>query len=75
MTLDIPNLVEKAWVATAKITSSERGTFIFFVLLSLGAVIFSIIYFTDNINGIVKDHNVAIKEQRQEFLQALKDLK
>nr|DAM99050.1 MAG TPA: hypothetical protein [Caudoviricetes sp.]DAN79770.1 MAG TPA: hypothetical protein [Caudoviricetes sp.] len=45
------------------------------MLLSLGAVIFSIIYFTDNINGIVKDHNVAIKEQRQEFLQALKDLK
>nr|DAN25689.1 MAG TPA: hypothetical protein [Bacteriophage sp.]DAP28925.1 MAG TPA: hypothetical protein [Caudoviricetes sp.]DAU54210.1 MAG TPA: hypothetical protein [Bacteriophage sp.]DAW73522.1 MAG TPA: hypothetical protein [Caudoviricetes sp.]DAY21489.1 MAG TPA: hypothetical protein [Caudoviricetes sp.] len=38
-------------------------------------MIFSIVYFTDNINTIIKDHNVAVKEQRQEFLQALKDLK
>lgn len=75
MTLDTPNIVEKAGVAITKITGSERGTFILFILLSLGAVIFSIVYFTDNINIIVKDHNAAIKEQRQEFLQALKDLK
>lgn len=75
MTLDTVGIVEKTWTAITKITGSERGTFILFILFSLGAVIFSIVYFTDNINAIVKDHNTAIKEQRQEFLQALKDLK
>ncbi len=75
MTLDAPSIIEKAWKAIGTITSSERGTFILFILFSLGAVIFSIVYFTDNINTIVKDHNIAVKEQRQEFLQALKDLK
>ncbi len=75
MTLDTPKIIEKAWKAFWTITSSERGTFVFFIIIALGAVIFSIVYFTDNINTIIKDHNVAVKEQRQEFLQALKDLK
>ena len=75
MTLDTPKIIEKAWKAFWTITSNERGTFVFFIIIALGAVIFSIVYFTDNINTIIKDHNVAVKEQRQEFLQALKDLK
>lgn len=75
MTLDTPKIVEKTGNALTQITSSERGTFILFILFSLGAVIFSIVYFTSNINVIVKDHNLALKEQRQEFLQTLKDLK
>lgn len=75
MNPETSNIIEKAWNAISNITSSERGTFILFIMFSLGAVIFSIVYFTDNINTIVKDHNIAVKEQRQEFLQALKDLK
>lgn len=73
--MNIEKTINSSWTAISKITNTERGFNILIMILSLFALVASVWYFVGNIREIVHEHGEAIKEQRQEFLQALKDIK
>lgn len=84
--IELPSTIKESWKAISTLSNTERGFNILIMILSMAALVCSVIYFVDNIREIVHEHsdiinsiveknNESIKVQRQEFLQALKDLK
>lgn len=67
--------IKEGGMIVKALSTSERGTFLAVMIGSFIVILILVFYFLSSINHIVEDHNNAIKEQRQEFLQALKDLK
>ena len=68
----LENEIKATGNALHSLTGSERGVFMFLMLVSLGCIVFLIIYFLQSINDIVADHNKALGEQRKEFIEAQK---
>ncbi|PZM87455.1 MAG: hypothetical protein DLD55_01125 [candidate division SR1 bacterium] len=71
----LENEIKAGGEVAKALSTSERGTFLAVMGGSFIVIIFLVVYFLSSINHIVEDHNKALKEQRQEFLQTLKDMK
>lgn len=61
--------------ALAKLTSSERGTFLAIMIVALLSIVGIVIFYVNSMDGLIDKYNETINQQQKEFLQALKEFK
>lgn len=61
--------------ALAKLTSSERGTFLAIMIVALLSIVWIVIFYVNSMDWLIDKYNETINQQQKEFLQALKEFK
>lgn len=61
--------------ALAKLTSSERWTFLAIMIVALLSIVGIVIFYVNSMDGLIDKYNETINQQQKEFLQALKEFK
>ncbi len=67
--------IAETWNALAKLTSSERGTFLAIMICALLSIVWIVIFYVNSMDGLIDKYNETINQQQKEFLQALKEFK
>lgn len=70
-----PWTIEETGNALAKLTSSERGTFLAIMICALISIVWIVIFYVNSMDGLIDKYNETINQQQKEFLQALKEFK
>lgn len=70
-----PWTIEETGNALAKLTSSERGTFLAIMICALISIVGIVIFYVNSMDGLIDKYNETINQQQKEFLQALKEFK
>lgn len=70
-----PGTIEETGNALAKLTSSERGTFLAIMICALISIVGIVIFYVNSMDGLIDKYNETINQQQKEFLQALKEFK
>ena len=66
--------IEETWNALAKLTSSERGTFLLVMLVAFISIVTTVILYIRSMDNLIEKYNATINQQQSEFLTALKDM-
>lgn len=61
--------------ALAKLTSSERWTFLAIMICALFSIVWIVIFYVNSMDWLIDKYNETINQQQKEFLQALKEFK
>ena len=75
MTQIEPGTIAETGNALAKLTSSERGTFLAIMIVALLSIVGIVIFYVNSMDGLIDKYNETINQQQKEFLQALKEFK
>lgn len=67
--------IAETWNALAKLTSSERGTFLAIMICALLSIVWIVIFYVNSMDWLIDKYNETINQQQKEFLQALKEFK
>jgi hypothetical protein len=67
--------IAETWNALAKLTSSERWTFLAIMICALISIVWIVIFYVNSMDGLIDKYNETINQQQKEFLQALKEFK
>lgn len=67
--------IVETWNALAKLTSSERGTFLAIMIVALFSIVWIVIFYVNSMDWLIDKYNETINQQQKEFLQALKEFK
>lgn len=67
--------ISETWNALAKLTSSERGTFLAIMIVALLSIVWIVIFYVNSMDWLIDKYNETINQQQKEFLQALKEFK
>ena len=67
--------IAETWNALAKLTSSERGTFLAIMIVALLSIVWIVIFYVNSMDWLIDKYNETINQQQKEFLQALKEFK
>lgn len=65
--------IEETGNALAKLTSSERGTFLAIMICALISIVGIVIFYVKSMDGLIDKYNETINAQQKEFLTALKE--
>lgn len=66
--------IKETWNALAKLTGSERGTFLLIMLVAFISIVSTVILYIRSVDSLVSKYNETINLQQKEFLTALKEL-
>ena len=66
--------IEETGNALAKLTSSERGTFLLVMLVAFISIVTTVILYIRSMDNLIEKYNATINQQQSEFLTALKDM-
>lgn len=75
MTQIEPWTIAETGNALAKLTSSERGTFLAIMIVALLSIVGIVIFYVNSMDWLIDKYNETINQQQKEFLQALKEFK
>lgn len=75
MTQIEPGTIAETGNALAKLTSSERGTFLAIMIVALLSIVWIVIFYVNSMDWLIDKYNETINQQQKEFLQALKEFK
>jgi hypothetical protein len=65
--------IEETWNALAKLTSSERWTFLAIMICALISIVWIVIFYVKSMDWLIDKYNETINAQQKEFLTALKE--
>lgn len=65
--------IEETGNALAKLTSSERGTFLAIMICALISIVGIVVFYVKSMDWLIDKYNTTINEQQKEFLTALKE--
>ena len=66
--------IEETGNALAKLTSSERWTFLLVMLVAFISIVTTVILYIRSMDNLIEKYNATINQQQSEFLTALKDM-
>ena len=66
--------IEETGNALAKLTSSERGTFLLVMLVAFISIVTTVILYIRRMDNLIEKYNATINQQQSEFLTALRDM-
>lgn len=66
--------IEETGNALAKLTSSERGTFLLVMLVAFISIVTTVILYIRSMDNLIEKYNATINQQQSEFLTALRDM-
>lgn len=67
--------ISETWNALAKLTSSERWTFLAIMIVALLSIVGIVIFYVNSMDWLIDKYNETINQQQKEFLQALREFK
>lgn len=70
-----PWTIAETGTALAKLTSSERWTFLAIMICALISIVGIVIFYVNSMDWLIDKYNETINQQQKEFLQALKEFK
>lgn len=73
MTAIDKDTIEETGNALAKLTSSERGTFLAIMICALISIVWIVIFYVKSMDWLIDKYNETINQQQKEFLTALKE--
>jgi hypothetical protein len=59
--------------ALAKLTASERGTFLLIMFIAFASIVVTVVLYIKSMDWLIDKYNTTINEQQKEFLIALKE--
>lgn len=65
--------IKETWNALTKISSSERGTFIFIMVVALISIVCIVWFYISSMDNLIDKYNATINQQQKEFLTALRE--
>jgi len=65
--------IAETWNVLAKLTSSERWTFLAIMIVALLSIVWIVIFYVKSMDWLIDKYNTTINEQQKEFLTALKE--
>lgn len=68
-----PWTIAETWNALAKLTSSERWTFLAIMIVALLSIVWIVVFYVKSMDWLIDKYNTTINEQQKEFLIALKE--
>lgn len=66
--------IKEAGNALAKLTSSERWTFLLVMLVAFISIVTTVVLYIRSMDNLIEKYNATINQQQSEFLTALKDM-